>query len=555
MGPYLPGKSNVTQHKIRKFKIFKSPPPKEETTDDSLGLGPDLQFITMRLPDAIFKTFENKLFSSALIPLSKYYGIKLVHIYVIFTILWTLLMILIVRIFPSGLGIIFFLFLTFTSFTQSTGILLFFYCLFNLVRIMFSQKGITYTNLQSTPYANFSNQKWYTQDVTGLLMLVLITVTIGIYYNIFNSELMLCVVAVMVIMLLSKSFPTGGQNSTGNVIIIILVLLMVIFFGTGLGPALKTVASDAYAGYRHSRQMRDEGPNPTTPAAPPEAQPNVLDDIMLAFGSWRDPMWTESFFGYSILDFFSMVRFLMGTTFIYAMVIGDLMGPAMAVKEQGEITNKVKDPRPDGVMPILKTKWLVTVVSGTIFYVFTQNYLAIILCILSFGLAVAWYLVVEKMYWTGRGQLASCHIGRNDMVIIKGDGPATCRKFLLQGVVAFACLSMTYIHTSLRLIVFTLVWLVPDERALSLLAMLTTQCHWYLPGIFSWREDTVTGDYITRVVAANAKDDPVGSNSKNIITDLIEKVRSGSPPISPQLPIFYDSTRFKASRYRHRYTD
>lgn len=528
-----------------------------------MDLGPDLQAVSYLLPDVIFRRYEQTLVRDWLRPLTIAWNYRLVTLYVVANLLWLFIMLLVVRMFPSVLGMAFLVALMLWSWSEGTGILITFYCLFNFVRIVFSPKKLTVENLTTTPKSNFGDRNWFTQDVSGLLVCLIVLVGGGAYFDVFRSELMIVVVAVVTVMLLSKSFPTGGQNSTGNAVVVIIVLLMILFFGTGVGPALTTVISDTYEGYKYSRSNRyqtEEIAQQRPAQPPPPNQPNpdqhngdelgtysVLDDIMLAVGSWRDPVWDQKAYGYSIVDLWSMVRFMMGTLFIYSMVIGDLLGPAVAVTEQTEITNKAKEDRREGFMPILKTRWLISSLGGTTFYLINQNWLAGLLCLVSFVLAILWYYVVERRYWIGRGKLASCHTGRNDMVIIRGDGPATCRRMLMQATVAGSVLTMTWIHTSIRLFIFTFVWLVNDERVLSLMCLMTTQCHWYLVGVFSGNESSVTQEYTSRVAAANAKDDPVGQNS----TTLTWTGLSGH--FVGEHNGHCDETKFATSFYRHRF--
>lgn len=226
----------------------------------------------------------------------------------------SMILILVIRSFPRLISIPLILILTYASVTNGCGLVLVLYIItdtfFWLIR------GRKHVCPYTAPISHPSKDPWWTKELNGLILLLLLMTIGGCATGAFSTEIMYVCYVVVVVLVFATAFPTNGQNSGINSLIITISTVCLILFISGAGTSIIDTLVEYYIRSKISRTERAE----------------VVDDVITETDAWREfskalGNWDSSFFftpmSINILEPWACLRYIIGTAYLYSLVIGN----------------------------------------------------------------------------------------------------------------------------------------------------------------------------------------------------------------------------------------
>lgn len=215
--------------------------------------------------------------------------------------------------------------------------------------------------------------RWWTQGLSGILMLFILLVLGGIMTDAIRAEAFILVIAVVAGLVLATAFPTTGQNSATNSLFVVTAMIFFIIFLSGssemildsLKSLLKTWVN------RKNRETNDDSHLFENQANKEYDIINQLLDVMRA---WSGPF-PAILTPISITTPKAMLRYIVSSANVWVMVISNIFGPGIAISVACDIQNKIKDraQQEKGLNSLYSSVWNGSLALFVAIQIFTGN--------------------------------------------------------------------------------------------------------------------------------------------------------------------------------------
>lgn len=485
---------------MRDFESLRPPPPKLGDIINTAHMLPDIFHVyTTRLYLELYEQFD----------LREKIG-KLPFMVACFSI-QTMMLVLIIRCFPRIIGIPLMLALTIVSVMNSCGMLLLLYLVFDTGRWLIL--GARTVSAYTAPVSETRKEAWWTKELNGLIMLLVVMSVGGCYFGFFRTEVMYVCYMVVVILTFSTAFPTNGQNAGINSLLIMAASMIIILFVTGAGERLLGVLGD-YA--RRSSQERRER------VVVQETTTDAWTELMYALGDWQSSIFLSTF-ALDITKPADCLRYVFGSTYLITLVLGNLLGPTSCIKAAALLQYKATDKSkvPDGLNSIFNSRWNNAVIFTVVATAIRGTWFCTLLSAMGAGLAWLYFWYIERRTWAGVGEFVSVKSGREDADMVVGEGPGALREFAIKVMIAVLTLAHPNIHPLVMMVMGAFLYM-SDHRVLCFMAAILTQNYGFLVGTFCVSSKTLVDDLKSKAAPAYSGGDvDHGRNSKRTtLTEL-----------------------------------
>lgn len=236
---------------------------------------------------------------------------------------------LLCRLLPALLCIIVAWGLCLYSLANGQGIFLASLLFIDFVRLLFNRSPPKLLETPKHRYSDAGKNPWYTTGFNVNVAILIVVVAVGIKYGILDGGVVAILVGVLSTSILSQSFPTVGGHSTGNNFILFMVLILAVMFSMGGMADLM----DSLRKFFSAETVR-------VVESPPPVSSSLFNDMYLSFGPIFTWMRGDTQWGYSIYNFTSLCRFIMGNAFLMWIILSNVRGPGVLVDMLSKILNK-----------------------------------------------------------------------------------------------------------------------------------------------------------------------------------------------------------------------
>lgn len=212
---------------------------------------------------------------------------------------------------------------------------------------------------------------------------------------------------VVVVLIFATAFPTNGQNSGINSLIITISTVCLILFISGAGTSIVDAAIKYYNATRISRTERAETIVPTT------VETDAWQEFAHAIGNWENSIFITPMTVH-IMDPWACLRYILGTAFLYSIVIGNFGGPGACLSAAAALQFKLTDKSltPPSVNSIFTSRWNVGVILSIMSTVVRGTWFLNFLNVLALTTSLTYYYLYEEKTWKGVGLFSSVKSGR-----------------------------------------------------------------------------------------------------------------------------------------------
>lgn len=387
----------------------------------------------------------------------------------------TLWFVMLMRWFPRLISVPAMSILATVSVMNNCGALLVLYLIFDWGRWLFF--GAKRLDIMAIPQHESKRDPWWTKDLSGLTLLLVVLSIGGYMTGAFSTEVMYVCYIVVVVLTFATVFPTNGQNASLNGLLIVLITTILMFVVTGAGERLFEVFSDYM---KRSAEQRKE----RVVVQPVET--DAWSELLLALGDWQNTLFFSTF-SISLNDPLACLRYIVGAAYLVSLAIGNLCGPTSCIQAatclQFRLTDKSKSV--NSVNSIFMSRWNAAIITSVVATAVRGTWFLTILNVIGVTIAYFWFEYYERKSWAGLGEFASVKSGREDTDMVKGEGPWKLRVFVLKVIIAIITVSHPNLHPVIWLIIGFILFQIDDHRAYCLIAAILTQNYAFLAGVFS----------------------------------------------------------------------